>query len=163
VTAWVDLNRTGEISPFESLTYGRQVLGSLVLSFDGATMPLHLVDAQAPTIEDMALGIGTLRLRASAAIPSTATGRHQLTLINAHHPESSVYLANALVPSDTRIHILGQRRSTNQHSLTIEYDNGISTVWTRLSWTFCAIALITAIAWTRARLDHFTIRRARSV
>src|SRR3954467_12204708 len=42
VTAWVDLNRDGEISPFESLTYGRQVLGSLVLSFDGATMPLHL-------------------------------------------------------------------------------------------------------------------------
>jgi hypothetical protein len=163
VTAWIDLNRDGEISRLESLTYGRQVLSSLVVSFDGATMPLHVLDAQAPTIGDMALGIGTLRLRASAAIPSTATGRHQLTLINAHHPDSSVYLANALVPSDTRIHILGQRRSTNQHSLTIEYDIGISAVWMRLSWTLCAVALIVGMAWTRSRLDHFTIRRARSV
>jgi hypothetical protein len=163
VTAWIDFNRDGEISPVESLTYGRQVLASLALSSDGATVPLHVVDAQAPTIGDMTLGIGTLRLRGSAAIPSTATGRHRLTLINTHHPESSVYLANALVPSDTRIHILGQSRSTNQHRLTIEYDIGIAAVWRRISWTFCAVALLAGIAWTRRRLDHFAIRGTRSV
>ncbi|MFL6278652.1 MAG: hypothetical protein ACJ731_00935 [Vicinamibacterales bacterium] len=163
VTAWIDVNHDGEISAVESLTYARQVLSSLVLSIDGAPMPLAVLDAQAPTTADMALGIGTLRLHASAAMPAIATGRHQLTVINAHHPESSVYLANALVPSDTRIHIVGQRRSTNQHSLTIEYDIGISAVWTRISWTFCAVALIAGTVWTRSRLDHFVIRRTHSV
>ena len=163
VTDWIDINRDGQISLSESLTYGHQVLNSLVLSVDGTTMRLDVLETQAPTIADMALGVGTLRLRAWAAIPSAATGHHRLTVINAHHPESSVYLANALVPSDGRIQIVGQRRSTNQHSLTIEYQVGVSPFWTRLSWVSCAVALIAGMVWRRSRLDHFTIGQTRSV
>src|SRR4051812_1427661 len=48
VTAWIDVNRDGEISPLESLRYGRDVLSSLALSFDGATLPVNGLDTQAP-------------------------------------------------------------------------------------------------------------------
>jgi|SRR3954464_2930297 len=162
VTTWIDVNHDGEISRLESLTYGREVLSSFVLSVDGATMPLNVLDTQAPTIGDLALGVGTLRLRTWAAIRSPAAGRHHLTVINAHHPETSVYLANALLPTDTRIQIVAQRRSTNQHSLTIDYDLS-SVFWTRTSWMLGAAALLGAMAWRRSRLGYFGIRRTRSV
>src|SRR5262245_16583477 len=103
VATWIDVNRDGEISQPESVAYGRQVLGSRGLSIDGALLPLNVLDTQAPSIRDMTMGVGTLRVRASADIPSGTAGRHQLTVINTHHPEASVYLANALVPSDKGI------------------------------------------------------------
>ena len=72
----------------------------------------------------MAAGVGMFRVRASVDLPTATTGRHQLSLINAHHPESSVYLANALVPADTSIRILAQSRTTDQHRVTIDYELG---------------------------------------
>ena len=154
VATWIDVNGDGEISQAESLAYGRQVLGSLVLSVDGATMPLNVLDTEPPTIGEMAMGVGTLRLRASAGIRSGASGRHQLTVVNTHHPESSVYLANALVPSDEGIEILAQRRSPDQHSLTIEYEVGMSAFRARVMWLGAAVTLLGVILWTR-RLSHF--------
>ena len=159
VTTWIDADRDGEISQAESLAYGREVLGSIVLSVDGAAMPLNVLDAQAPSTRDMTMGAGTLRVRASADIPSGSSGRHQLTVINTHHPEASVYLANALAPSDRGIEILGQRRSADQHRLTIEYEVGMSAIPTRLSWLAAAVALLGATFWGRRRLGHFSHRQ----
>jgi hypothetical protein len=159
VATWIDVNSDGEISPSESLAYGRQVLGSLALAVDGDTVPLTVLDAQAPTIAEMAMGLGTLRVRASAIIPSRASGRHRLTIINTHHPESSVYLANALVPSDKRIEILGQRRSTDQHSLAIEYEIGVSAFRARIAWLGVVVTLVATTFWARRRLGHFSQRQ----
>ncbi len=158
VATWIDVNSDGEVSQAESLAYGRQVLGSLVVSVDGATTPLNVVYTQAPTIGDMAAGIGTLRVRASANIPAGTSGRHQLTLINTHHPEASVYLANALVPSDKGIEIIGQRRSADQHSLTIEYAVGMSAFRARRSWLGVAVTLLGVTFWGRRRLGHLATR-----
>ena len=163
VTRWIDSDGDGRISSSESLLYGRQVLGSLAVSIDGTTMPLSLNDLQAPTPADMASGVGTLRLHASASIPASLSGRHRLTLVNTHHPESSVYLANALVPSDKAIDVLGQRRSPDQHSLTIEYEVGLSAFWTRVSWLLSAATLLGGAIWTRRRLGHFSQRQTRPI
>jgi hypothetical protein len=153
VTGWVDLNGDGEISSSESIAYGRQVLASLAMSVDGEPVRLSGLDAQAPAIAEMAMGLGTIRVRASG-ISSSRSGRHQLTIINTHHPDVSVYLANALVPSDRGIEILKQRRTADEHSLTIEYDVGISASRMRLSWLVAAVTLLGTTLWGRRRLGH---------
>jgi hypothetical protein len=126
-------------------------------------MPLTVLDAKAATVGEMAMGVGTLRVRASAGIPSRASGRHQLTIVNTHHPESSVYLANALVPSDKGIKILAQRRSPDQHSLAIEYEVGLSAFWARISWLGAAATLLGATFWGRRRLGHFSHRQTSAI
>ena len=162
VAAWIDANGNREISPSESLAYATQVLESVAVSVDGSLVPLHLVTADAPTIADMSLGVGTMRVSASGEVASTRSGRHQLSIINTHHPESSVYLANALVPTDKGIEIKEQRRSGDQHSLTIEYAVG-APVGTRVSGLLSALTLLAATFWMRRRLDHFTTEQTPSV
>jgi hypothetical protein len=154
VAAWIDTNGDREISTSESQAYGRQVLRSVSLSVDGVAAPLQLIDVQAPAIRQMAEGVGTFRLRASADLPATAAGRHHVTLINTHHPESSVYLANALVPADTTIHILAQNRTRDQHSVTIDYEIGNSRFWTRVSWLFAAATVLSTAVVTRRGLSR---------
>jgi hypothetical protein len=162
VMAWIDGNGDGSISSRESLAYGRQVLASLLLSIDGATVPLSLGEARAATVGEMTAGVGTLRVTASAPMGRSGRGRHQLTIVNAHHPESSVYLANALIPADKRIQILGQYRSQDQRRLTIEYEVGMSRGWTRMSWVLLGLSPVGALLWRR-RLDHSTIVETRPI
>jgi hypothetical protein len=121
VMAWIDTNRDGEISQPEGEAYARQVLGSVVLKVDGQPVTVQLLETSIPQFSDMLLGVGTLRLRASAKIPSTAAGRHQLTFLNTHRTESSVYLVNVLVPSNPGIRITDQRRDRAQLGLTLDY------------------------------------------
>jgi hypothetical protein len=163
VTAWIDTDGNGDISPAESIAYGRQLLRSLALTVDGKAVALDLGGVDAPSVPDMAAGVGTLRLRATAVVPSGGTGRHELTLVNSHHPETSVYLANALVPSDTQIRIVEQRRTVDQHSFTIAYDVGMPMLWTRVSWILSALTLIVATAATRRGLVRSRISRTRPI
>ncbi len=99
----------------------------------------------------MAEGIGTVRLRASARLPSAASGRHVLTYINSHRSESSVYLANALVPTDNRIAITNQRRDPEQHMLTLEYDVAYG-AWPQVLLLASAIGILSLRRNTRLAL-----------
>jgi hypothetical protein len=116
-------------------------------------VPLNLIAADAPPIADMSVGVGTMRVRASANISSTGSGRHWISIINTHHPETSVYLANALVPTDNVVQIREQRRSQDQHSLIIEYAIG-PLVWPRVAWLLSAVTLLVGMWWMRHRLDR---------
>ena len=162
VAGWIDADGNGQISPSESLAYATQVLESVAVSVDGSSVSLHIVTADAPTIADMSLGVGSTRVRASAGVASTRSGRHQVSIINTHHPETSIYLANALVPADKGIEIREQRRSADQHSLTIEYAVG-TPVWPRVSWLLSAVTLLAATLWMRRRLDRFATEQTASV
>jgi len=161
VTAWIDSDGNRVISMPESLAYGRQVLDALSLTVDGRAVSLELGNVEAPSVADIETGTGTLRLRASAIVPSVRTGRHELTLINSHHPETSVYLANALVPSDTSIQVLDQRRSVDQHSFTMAYDVGMPASWARAAWGLSALGLMFVTAATRRGLGRSRIHRSR--
>ena len=155
VGAWIDTDGDHTISPAESVVYGRQVLQSLTLTVDGITTPIRLADVQSATIADMNAGVGTFRVRALANIPMATSGRHQLALTNAHHPESSVYLTNALVPTDTTIRILAQNRTTDQHSVTIDYEIGNTAIRDRFSWLLAAATLLIGTVLVRRRgLGH---------
>jgi hypothetical protein len=121
VFSWIDTNGDGHISQAEGEAYARAVLRSAVLKADGAPMPLNFEDVSFPTLGEMSQGVGTIHLRAAASIPAAAPGRHQISFLNMHQPQGSVYLVNVLVPQNKRLQIGDQRRDVAQHGLTLEY------------------------------------------
>jgi hypothetical protein len=121
VFSWIDTNRDGEISNAEGEAYAREMLRSVELKVDGSPVSVALVESSFPQFRDMSLGVGTIRLRATARIPAAAAGRHEVAFLNMHRPECSVYLVNALVPANPRLQFGDQRRDIAQHGLTLEY------------------------------------------
>ena len=101
VFAWIDANRDGEISSVEGEAYAREVLGSCVLKVDGIAVPLTLVASRFPEFREMSLGEGTIRLRVTAKVPAAPEGHRQISFLNMHRAEVSVYLVNALVPDES--------------------------------------------------------------
>jgi hypothetical protein len=121
VFSWIDTNGDGRISQAEGEAYARAVLRSAVLKADGAAMPMKFEEASFPSLEEMSQGVGAIHLRATAAIPAAAPGRHQISFLNMHRPQGSVYLVNVLVPQNKRLQIGEQRRDVAQHGLTLDY------------------------------------------
>jgi hypothetical protein len=149
ITAAIDTNGDGTLSSVESAAYARQVLESLAVSVDSRRVPLTLIGVQMPDVRDIALGVGTLRLRVAADLSPLAVGRHQLTFVNGHRRETSVYLANALVPDDGRVEIVAQRHERDQHGLTIDYAVSRRAGWTRISWLLAALTALGVLAGAR--------------
>ena len=145
----IDTNRDGRLSATERAEYARQVLGALVLEVDGRRALLSLVDGRFPEASDIALGIGVIQLRATAGMPPASFGSHRVMYSNNHKPEASVYLANALVPSDHRIQIAAQRRDPQQRSLTVNYRVMSDARSYRAWWSLTGLAM--TIGLTRAR------------
>jgi len=160
VASWIDTNNDGRLSQAEATTYANEVLASVALSVDSTATTMSLIDVRMPEVGDMLQGVGTLRLRASAKIAGASAGRHELKVVNLHHPESSVYLANALVPADASIHIASQQRDREQHELTIDYDVGISAGWLRMSWLLGALAILAITTVLRRGVGRFKTRQA---
>ena len=149
VSGWMDTNSDGEISATEREAYARQMLSGVVLSVDGRSVPVTFVEGRFPDVRDMTAGIGTIRLRATSTMQPASAGRHQLTYVNDHRPEMSVYLVNALVPADLRVRITDQRRDPSQHRLTLDYDVTTRSAWTRTSWLLAGLAALALLAVSR--------------
>ncbi len=122
VFSWIDTNRDGEISKAEGEAYARQVFGSVGLLADGKAVPLTLTEAHFPDLHEMSQGMGVIQLRGFGHMPSAGAGRHEISFRNNHRPESSVYLVNALVPTNPRIQIADQQRDHAQHTLSVSYN-----------------------------------------
>ena len=121
VFASIDTNSDGAISDAEGAAYASQVLRSLVLSADGKPLPITLTESHYPQFSDMALGMGTIRLRATARMSAPGAGHHQLSFLNNHRPARSVYLVNALIPDNPRVQVTDQQRDPAQHGVTVDY------------------------------------------
>jgi hypothetical protein len=154
VFAWIDTNRDGQISSVEAEAYARQVLRSVVLSLDGRAVPITLVDFHFPQHDEMSRGVGTIRVRAAAELSASGAGRHQVSFVNSHRPERSVYLVNALVPADPRIHIGDQQRDRAQHGLTLDYTVGASAPWARTWSLLAALGMAGVLGMTRRPRTH---------
>ena len=148
VLAALDSDRDGEISDQEGHAYAGQVIGSLTLSVDDRRASLTLVGREFPTPADINLGVGTIRLAAAASVPP-ADGVRRLTYVNGFLPESSVYLANALVPLDERVEVGRLSRDPLQRSLLVEYRVTPGHGHSRLLWSIAALGMIGALVIAR--------------
>src|SRR6185369_5222512 len=149
----IDSNHDGHISTAEGEAYAQSVLRSVVLSADGRAVPMNLLDSQFPEFQEMAAGIGTARLRVSAAFPFAGSGRHQIYFRNTHQSEMGAYLVNALIPADKQIQITGQRRDYLQHELTIDYEVISGSRWSSLGWLVVMLGMAAMLALTRLELQ----------
>ena len=84
-------------------------------------VPITLIEIRFPQFREMSLGVGTIQVRATAKVSATGAGRHQVSYLNTHRSESSVYLVNALVPADPRI----QTRRSAARSRAARADVGL--------------------------------------
>ena len=134
IIADIDRNRDGSLSPDEQRAYASLALSALTIEVDGRPVRAELDGISFPDAEAMNRGEGTIRLRSRAALPHLSTGPHQLLFRNRHHPDRSVYLANALVPRSSDVAVTAQRRDGDQTELIIDYvlraaPSSISGVW----------------------------------
>jgi len=118
----IDRDRDGKVSQEEVDAYSRQVLGDLKVRLDGAGLVLKLENTLFPTLPEVREGHGIIRIKASAAIDTLATGAHSLHLTNSHLPGISVYLVNALKPKDQSIRITRQKRDNVQREYQLEFE-----------------------------------------
>jgi hypothetical protein len=136
----IDRDRDGRLSAAEQQAYARLVLSALTLDVDGTPLRAQLGGASFPDADAMRRGEGTIRLRSAAPLPALAGGFHQLVFRNRHHPERSVYLANALVPETTRVAVIAQRRDLDQRELAIDYSLRAEPARSAAAWLLGAIA-----------------------
>jgi len=141
IVGLIDTNRDGRLSQGEQDNYARQVLASITCTIDGRLTPSTLLTAQFPELEAMAAGTGPIRLRAAVGA-SPGSGRHQLDCVNTHAPEMSVYLVNALMPSDARVRIGPPHRDPLQRELSLDVDIAPNAFWFRVGWSIVACVVI---------------------
>jgi hypothetical protein len=117
----IDVNANRSISAVEAHDYVERVLGAIAVDVDGTPVRLVRLDHDCPAVNAMLQGVGTLHVRAAAALPRQTEGLHHLRYRNANRPDIGVYLANALVPASDRVAVTGQRRTPNQQELIVDY------------------------------------------
>jgi len=121
IIADIDRNRDGSLSPDEQRAYGALVMSALTLEIDGTPVRAQLGVTDVPGAEAMRRGEGTIRIQSTATLTRLSIGPHQLLFRNRHHPDRSVYLANALVPDSDKVAVTAQRRDVDQRELIIDY------------------------------------------
>jgi hypothetical protein len=163
IIADIDRNRDGSLSPDEQRAYASLALSALTIEVDGTPVRAELGGISFPDAEAMSRGEGTIRLRSRAALPRLSTGPHQLLFRNRHHPDRSVYLANALVPRSSDVAVTAQRRDGDQTELIIDYvlraaPSSISMVWLLGAVTAALVLSVLLIRrsrwWAEATVDR---------
>ena len=146
ILADIDRNRYGSFSQEEQRACGRQVLEALTLELDGRPLRIQPETSSFPEVDAVSRGEGTIRLHLAATLPRLSAGAHHLLFRNRHHPDHSVYLANALVPGSDQVAITGQRRDADQTELTIDYTLRGGRVLSASAWLWSALAAATVLS-----------------
>ena len=121
VLAVIDQDRDGRVSGDECTAYAQRVLKDIRIGLDGKGLALSLADASFPALHEVKGGTGVIRIKATASVGELSVGSHVFSLTNAHQPEISVYLVNALVPKDRTIKITKQTRDELQKGYRLEF------------------------------------------
>jgi hypothetical protein len=156
IIADIDRNRDLSLSEDEQRAYASLAISALTIEVDGTPVRAQLGATSFPDAEALRRGEGTIRLQSTAALPRLSMGPHQLLFRNSHHPDRSVYLANALVPDSDAVRVTAQRRDGDQTELTIDYVLRPAPATSTAAWLMGSI--VGAMA-----LLVIGIRRSRSV
>ena len=135
----IDRNADEVISPQEAREYAQQALAEMTLTLDGRPLRVILDWVEIPSAAELRAGLGTIALRAGAAVEGLPPGRHDLRFRNDHHPGSAVYLINALHPESPAIQVASQYRDSTQREGRIEYEVGAGSR-ARWLWLFAGLA-----------------------
>ena len=146
ILADIDRNRDGSLSSEEQGAYGSLVLNALTVDIDGTPVRAELAGASFPGADEMKRGEGTVRLQLTAPLPALSSGVHHLRFRNRHHPDRSVYLANALVPASDRVSVTAQRRDANRTELTIDYTLRAAPARPPAAWLVGGLVAATALS-----------------
>lgn len=119
--AVIDTDRDGRFSADEASAYAQHLLKDIRLGLDEKVLALSVVKTSFPTLHEVKGGVGIIRIKAAAPISRLSAGRHALSLTNTHLPTVSVYLVNALVPTDRTIKIAKQSRDELQKGYRLEF------------------------------------------
>ena len=143
IIALIDRDGDNRITPFEARSYAEGVLGDVVVELDGRSVAMTLAHVEAPSTDEMRHGMGTIQLQAVGDVEQVAMWprQRQLHLQNNHHEASSVYLVNALIPSDNGITVVAQTRDAKQRDVSIDYS--VSPQWLKyLYWPIVGIVAL---------------------
>jgi hypothetical protein len=149
IIAAIDRDQDGAISTDEQHTYAGEIVRQLEIALDGAPLQPHLSSSTFPTLDALRHGEGTIRLQVSAAHRTLSMGLHQLFFSNRHLQQHSVYLANALVPTRSRLSVMEQQRTADQRQLTIDYS--VSTALAGFSSSGLLLGLLATVLIVRYR------------
>ena len=145
IIADIDRNRDGTLSGDEQRTYANVVLSALEVEVDGNVVRLALSDSSYPDNDAMRRGEGAIRLQAATTLAGLSVGAHRLVFRNRHHPDGSVYLANALVPQSDRVAVTAQSRDGDHRELVIDYDVRAAGATSARVWLLGSIAVAAAL------------------
>jgi len=118
----IDPDGDGQVCPKERAAYIRRFLIDVELRVDGKRCDLKAQSLVVPSKTDILEGEGVIQLIAVAKVPKLKPGQHELYFCNHHLSELSVYLANALVPSDPKLIVTGQHRDEVQKELRVNFE-----------------------------------------
>jgi hypothetical protein len=149
IAARIDRDADGAIAPAEAEAYGRAVLADLELSVNGRGVPMTLTRVESPAIDEMSDGVGTIRLEARADLAAAPASRMVVRFANHHASRESVYLVNALKPTDRRIVLERQSRDVRQQSIDLDYAIQPGHAGA-IGWSFLAISLVFGLVRLRA-------------
>jgi hypothetical protein len=164
ILAAIDRNHDGSLSPDEQRVYGSSVVSALQLEVDGRRLPLELAVSSFPDPDAIRRGEGTIRIHSTGTLRRLTVGVHQLLFRNGHHPDGSVYLANALVPASDWVAVTAQRRDGEQRELMIDFvTRPRAATWTPV-WLFGSIAGAAGLAGLlRRRSQRLCVDATRNV
>lgn len=120
VIASIDSNGDGVLSNQEQCAYAQHVLDGLSLTLDGKALKPKLLTATFPNIQEMRDGLGEIHMEYTADLPSGGPNR-ELVLESHNQQQKSVYLVNALAPTDSAINIVAQKRNEVQSVYKLDY------------------------------------------
>ena len=159
VIAGIDRNRDGSLSAEEERTYTNLVLSALEVEADGTRLRVEPGDFRFSDTEAMRRGEGTIRLQSTTTLPSLSIGAHQLLFRNKHHPDGSVYLANALVPGSDHVAVTAQRRDGDQSELIIDFVVRATPPTSTRAWLLSGLAVAAVLFLLLKRSLVFPRRR----
>jgi hypothetical protein len=137
----IDADRDGSLSSDERRRYAQAVVSSIIVSIDGRSMSVALIAAEFPASAPMAAGMGTIRVRAAVDRPA-GSGRHRLLYRSGPLNASSVYLVNALIPSDARVQLGPPYRDLPQRELVLDFSVAPDAAVLRTAWVAIALTAL---------------------
>jgi hypothetical protein len=150
VSALIDADADRQLTQVEVERYARGVLADLVLEANGDPVSLRLTGVQAPTVDEMMAGLGTIRITAIGDRPGIGLGRVRMRYRNNHQGPSSVYLVNALVPRDGSVRVTTQTRDAHQREIAVEFDASGAPL-PRLAWLLAGVLAVGGLVVLRQR------------